>query len=102
MKIKYQAPKGSRMKKQFISVELDMDASFDAWLDWRYYPESHQWRKIIIGERYFKDGETYSSSACSCRSLKAAIRLIKKWNFPKGTTFRLCSIWMSHDVYITM
>lgn len=98
MKIKYQAPKGSRMKKQFIDVGLDVDADFDAWLDWRYYPESREWRND--GE--FKYGETYASGHCPCRSLKAAIRLIKKWNFPKGTTFRLSSIWMGHDAYITV
>lgn len=102
MKIQYQAPKGKRIKKQFISLELDMDIDFDAWLDWRYYPESREWRKIIIGESMFKEGETHCSSSCPCRSLKAAIRLIKKWNFPKGTTFKLCSLWVGHDIYITV
>ena len=98
MKIQYQAPKGKRIKKQFICVELDVDADFDAWLDWRYYPESKEWRK----DSDFKPHETYASSSCPCHSLKAAIRLIKKWNFQKGTTFRLCSIWMGHNVYITV
>lgn len=102
MKIKYMAPKGSRTKKQFISLELDMDADFDAWLDWRYYPESREWRKIIIGESMFKEGETHCSSSCHCRSLKAAIRLIKKWNFPKGTTFKFNSLLVGKDIYITV
>lgn len=102
MKVQFQAPKGRRIKKQFISLGLDMDIDFDAWLDWQYYPESREWRKIIIGERMFKEGETHCSTSCRCRSLKAAIRLIKKWNFPKGTTFRLCSRLVGHDVYITV
>lgn len=95
MKIQYQAPKGRRIKKQFIDVELDPDS--DERFDYMYFRESREWRKW--GD--YKAGETSSSSSCPCHSLKAAIRLIKKWDFPKGTTFRLCSIWMGHDIYIT-
>ena len=97
MKIKYQAPKGLRIKKQFISLGLDINAN-DEYLYWWYYPESYEWRK----DSDLRDNETYASSSCLCRSLKAAIRLIKKWNFPKGTTFRLSSIWIGYDVYITV
>lgn len=99
MKIKYQAPKGHRIKKQFLGVELDneTDEGWLNWLGWRYYPESKEWRK----DSDFKLGETYASSSCSCRSLKATIRKIKKWNFPKGTKFRLCSMWVGHNIYIT-
>lgn len=100
MKIKYQAPKGSRIKNQFHSLELDIDT--EAWTLWWYYPESGEWRKIIYDESPYKKGETYSQSYCLCSSLKAAIRKIKKWNFPKGTTFRLCSLWRGHDIYITV
>jgi hypothetical protein len=100
MKIRFQAPKGQRFKKQFMCVELDNETTegWLNWLDWCYYPESNEWRK----DSGFKSGETYASSSCNCRSLKSAIRLIKKWGFPKGTTFRLHSIWVGHDVYITV
>jgi hypothetical protein len=97
MKIKFQAPKGHRIKKQFICVELDCTTT-DDWISWWYYPQSNEWRKW--GE--FKENETHASSSCRCRSLKSAIRKIKKWNFPKGTTFRLVSLWMHQDVYITV
>ena len=93
MKIKFQAPKGQRFKKQFMCIEPDGDD----WLLYRYYPESKEWRKGVC----FKKGETYASSSCTCHSLKSAIRLIKKWDFPKGTMFRLCSLWVGKDVYIT-
>lgn len=95
MKIKFQAPKGQRFKKQFFCIELDPE-TID-WYNYAYFPESKEWREM--GD--YKDGEIHSSSSCRCHSLKSAIRLIKKWNFPKGTTFRLCSIWVGHDVYIT-
>lgn len=95
MKIKYQAPKGLRIQKQFIGIVLD--STTEDWVYWWYYPESHEWRR----DGNYKPHETYASSSCPCHSLKAAIRLIKKWNFPKGTTFRLCSIWVGHDIYIT-
>lgn len=94
MNIKFQAPKGHRLKKQFSCVELEGDD----WLSYSYYPESREWRK----DSGFNEGESYASTSCSCRSLKAAIRKIKKWNFPKGTTFRLCNIWIGYDVYITV
>lgn len=97
MRIQYQAPKGRRIKKQFMWVELDYEPTC-SWLSWSYYPESNEWRK----DSGFKPNETYASSGCRCRSLKAAIRKIKKWNFPKGTMFRLCSILVGHDVYITV
>ena len=96
MKIKYQVPKGHRIKKQFIAVELDPDSDYK--FNYMYFEESHEWRRW--GD--FKDGEIYASSSCHCRSLKAAIRKIKKWNFPKGTKFRLCSMWVGHDIYITV
>lgn len=96
MKIKFQAPKGLRLKKQFISIELDPKTTKE-WYSWWYYPESNEWRN----DNRYKPHETYASSSCNCYSLKAAIRKIKKWNFPKGTTFRLSSMWIGHDIYIT-
>ena len=97
MKIRYQAPKGKRIKKQFMWLELDPETT-DDWIEWVYYLESKEWRK----DSYFKLYETYGSSVCRCRSLKAAIRRIKKWNFPKGTTFMLLSRWVGYDIYITV
>ena len=96
MRVRFQATKGKRLKKQFISVELDCEAMED-WSSWWYYPESKEWRKN--GD--FRDGETCASSSCSCRSLKSAIRKIKKWNFPKGTMFLLRSRFVGFDIYIT-
>lgn len=97
MKIQYQAPKGKRIKKQFLGIELDYETT-DDWISWWYYPQSNEWRKW--GD--YKPHETFATSSCPCRSLKAAIRKIKKWNFPKGTKFRLCSRWVGHDVYFTV
>ena len=92
MKIKFEAPKGRRMKKQFLDIHLDTDN----WFEFAYFPESKEWREMGNYR-----GETYSCNYCRCRSLKAAIRKIKKWNFPKGTKFRLYSYWRGKDVYIT-
>lgn len=97
MLIKYES---KRITKQFFCLELDMYT--EAWLDWRYYPESKEWRKIVVGEKLFKKNETYCTSSCHCRSLKAAIRRIKKWNFPKSTRFRLVSLRENSDIFITV
>ena len=95
MKIKYQAPKGRRLKNQFMCLEMDINN----WLYMMYFPESNEWRDQSSG---YKPNETCSTSFCFCRSLKAAKRKIKNWNMPKGTKFRLCSRWVGYDVYITV
>lgn len=95
LKIKYIAPKGSRHKKQFLDVGIDIN-THDDWFYWWYYPEIDEWDN----ETRIKDGMLYASSHCRCRSLKAAIRKIKKWNVPKGTTFRLYSLYKNKDIII--
>ena len=95
MKIKYEAPKGRRLKKQFMTLEMDLDN----WLYMMYFPESNEWRDQSSG---YKPHETCSASFCFCRSLKAALRKIKNWNMPKGTKFRLCSRFVGYDIYITV
>ena len=97
MKIKFQAPKGRRIKNNFLWVCLDSD-TVDNGYSYMYFSDSKEWRK----DSELKEGETCASNACNCRSLKSAVRLIKKWNFPKGTTFILCSRFFGHDVYITV
>lgn len=102
MKIKFYSCKGRRIKKQFMWVELNAETE-PFWFEYMYFPETKVWRK----EGLFEKGETIASSICRCRSLKAAIRLIKKWNFPKGTTFRLVSRFgggtcYGYDVLITV
>lgn len=91
MKIKYEAPKGRRLKKQFVCLEPDEDNRFVLW----YYLDFNQWSE------YNGELSGDSQSWCDCRSLKAAIRKIKNWNIPKGTKFRLCSRWVGYDIYIT-
>ena len=60
MKIQFQAPKGKRIKKQFMCVELHY--TMEDWVFWRYYPESDEWRY----DNDFKPHETYASSSCRC------------------------------------
>lgn len=106
MKIKYEAQRGCRIKNRFMCLELDWDCLLVAGngMHYRYFPDSDEWRNIIVGEgeSIFKPGEECWQSWCCCHSLKAALRKIKKWNLPKGTKFRLCSHWVGHDIYITV
>lgn len=96
MKIKYQAPKGQRIKNQSFSLELDRD--MQDWICWAYHPETNEWRNTLV-DASWKTGETYATTFCQCYSLKAAIRRIKQWNFPKGTKFVLRG-WEGNDIYI--
>ena len=95
MKIKFQAPKGRRLKNQFMYLEMDLDN----WNKMMYFPENNEWRDFKTG---YKPNETCSLSFCFCRSLKAAKRKIKKWNLPKGTIFKLCNRFVGYDIYITV
>lgn len=91
MKIKYQAPKGRRIKNHdFCWLETENS------LYW-YVESIKQWR---LFEDIPKNCEYYSTG-CLCKSLKAAIRRIKKYDLPKGTEFVLVSKWVGHDIYIT-
>ena len=95
MKIKYQAQKGYRIKNHDF-IGLEVYASECHW----YREDLRQWRTI---DDVHKDlpPNTWYSSAAPCRSLRAAIRKIKKYDLPKGTKFRLVSIWVGHDIEIT-
>lgn len=90
MKITYMASKGHRIKNYgFCWIEYDNS------LYW-FREDTKQWElneDIPIG--------VASSTGDLCRSLKAAIRKIKKYNVPKGTRFRLVSKWIGYDIYIT-
>lgn len=100
MKIKFQAQKPNRLRNQFFSLEFDL-CNKD-WSDWWYYPKNKEWRKVIGDEVLYKEGDTWGQSFCPCRSLKAALRKIKKLNVPKRTVFRLSSKYIGCDVYITV
>ena len=90
MKIKYQAPKGHRIKS-YGFCWLQPENS----LYW-FREDIKQWRlneDMPVG--------VACSSGDLCKSLKAAIRKIKKYDLPKGTEFRLVSKWVGYDIYIT-
>jgi hypothetical protein len=91
MKIKYQAPKGRRIKNHdFYWLEHENSL-------YLYVESIKQW---VLFEDIPKNCGYYSTGD-TCRSLKAAIRRIKGYNMPKGTKFRLVSKWVGYDIYIT-
>lgn len=89
MKIKYQAPKGHRIKNHdFCWLETENS------LYW-FREDIKQWR---LNED-IPDGVACSTGDL-CRSLKSAIQKIKNYDLPKGTEFRLVSKWVGYDIYI--
>ena len=91
MKIKYEAPKGRRIKRYgFCGLEHE---NKDYW----YVRDIRQWRTY---EDILKNVQCFSSFA-HCKSLKSAIRQIRKYDCPKGTKFRLASKWVGYDIDIT-
>lgn len=86
MKLKYQAPKNSRIKTRFMSVTTY--GRRNLW----YHEPTKQW---TTDPTVLKGG--YFSNFMPCRSVKAFRRFLKK--APKGIEWILISRYVGHDVY---
>ncbi len=91
MRIRYEKPKGNRMKKQMWGISCISDND-------ECYTYSDYNRKFMP---YDDIKEGCACSHCHCRSLKSAIRILKKSNLPKGLTFCVDSIFYGYNIYIT-
>jgi hypothetical protein len=70
--------------------------------DWWFYLETGQWLQEMIDGR--KTTSYYAMTLDGYNdvySLKAAKRLIAKWNVPKGTKFRVSLPFVGYDFYLT-
>ena len=102
MKIRSKKPKGQRIfnnthKKRPYWIE---PINTDYWFNL----STGEWE---LSNEYTEGGRTSSYYAMEYYgyldvwSLKAAKRLIAKWNVLKGTTFRVGLPWIGYDFYIT-
>lgn len=92
MKIRYQAPRGQRIKCYgYCGI------SHEDHLNYSYIPSLKQW----VYEEEIPDGVPVITNFDDCKSLRCAIRKIKHYNAPKGTKFILESRYVGHDIYIT-
>lgn len=88
MRVIYNKPRGKRIKNQFTGLALWSDE------DYRY---SDKYKKFME----FDDiDEGIISNQCECRSIRQAIRILKKNNLPKGMVFRLWNKWQGYHVHI--
>ena len=83
MKLKFDAPKGTRFKKGFLGFEADNR-------DWMFNCDLKKWEQEM-------DHKYGYSSHRPCNSIKAFRRMLK--TAPKGVKFRLVSIYVGYDVY---
>jgi hypothetical protein len=91
MKIQYEAPKGHRIKSYgFCWIEHENSL-------YSFVHDIKQWR---LDEDIPKNVQCCSTGDF-CRSLRSAIRKIRKYDCPKGTRFRLVSKWVGYDIDIT-
>ena len=100
MKIVSSKPKGQRM---FKSVKGGKKHKRPFWIE----PlDNNLWFNVMTGEWEDK-GHTSAYYAMEnngfndAYSLKAVIRLIKKWNVPKGTKFLASLPFVGYDFHIT-
>ena len=82
-KIKFQKPKGQRIKNRFMGI-----TSFQ--VEYWYNYESKKW------EHYEKSTKGGKSSHQPCKSYKAFVRKLKK--APKGIEFILVSRFVGYDI----
>lgn len=91
--MRYQKQKGKRIKNsRFVGISL-LDNSTNYW----FYPCINNWADDYVHPELVKRG---SQNWEDCRSLKAAIRKVKKANVPKGTVFILSSRYVGYDIEI--
>lgn len=115
MKVKVNKPKGQRIFKSVKIHSTYDDGSKKLyhrpfWIEpLEKQDDEFLWFCLQRGD-WFTDRIGASCSAyyaMSCEgfkdaySLKAVIRLVKKWNVPKGTVFRASLPYSGHDFYIT-
>jgi hypothetical protein len=92
MKVKYAAPKKTRIKDRFISIETVLLYP-DYWWDMK----EKKW--ILMSD--IESGHAISNMMSPCRSVKAFKRRLHQWSsyLPKGIKFRLISRYIGYDVY---
>lgn len=99
MKIKYNKPRGSRIKKSQLRPmwiepedgELYFDTTNKRWVP--EIPDNSGITTVYYAMRLHGCREVYS--------LKAAVRLINSWDVPVGTRFYVGLPWQGHSAIIT-
>ena len=91
--MKYQKPKGQRIQRYAFSGITIYDNCSRYW----YYDHLNNWidedlHPEVIGRS--------CSNYENCKSLKSAIRKVKKASVPKGTVFTLSSHFLGYDIDI--
>lgn len=94
MKLKFEAPKGIRVKYRFMGVQICERSPSDP-IFW-YVKKTKEW---TINPPWDEGG--ICNTAYPCRSIRAFRRRLKEWSkyMPSGTVFRLISRWKGYDVY---
>lgn len=89
MKLRYERPKGCRVKYGYLWIECDSE---NLW----WHAERRVWEPLYTHYGTYRSG----TPTPMCRSPKAFVRLLKKWSsyIPSGTKFRLVSVWRGYNV----
>ena len=86
MRLKFDKPKGQRIKRGFYSVEIEE-------VDWWWEEDSRTWKRIA-------DAIPPFVSNSPCKTVKAFRRHVRKHKKYMGqVTFRLVSAYVGYDVY---
>lgn len=96
MQIKYNKPKGQRIKRYFFGIRC---VSTEGESYWYYYKEDKWCTTEEDREQYSGMCSNYNEDI---NTLKGAIRKIKKYSkyLPKGTEFYLSNRYRDYDVEI--
>lgn len=113
MNTKYRLPKGQRMKKSRSAVHPATKLSGNKpykvkrplWIEpigksWWYSITKDQWEQGYNPKDRMCTSY-YGMGSKDVYSLKAAKRLVHKWDVPRGTVFRISLPFVKHDIYVT-
>ena len=94
MKLKYEAPRGRRIKYKFMGYCQGKRTSSNNEC-WTYLPKEKKWIDTKSKEFVYKNQIMYTHAPC--KTVRAFRRKLK--TAPKGVLFVLCSRWVGYDVY---
>lgn len=99
MKVKFNKPRGQRVKKSYprplwiepVNTDMIFDTTEKRWV--KNYTKGNGVTTAYYSMRYHGLRDVYS--------VKAAIRLIKSWDVPTGSKWHVSLPWVGHDFIIT-
>lgn len=104
MKLKYQAQKGSRIKYNFITMDISNEVNPEQCYTYSFNHTKGKDFDKYLPNSYYETNDWEWRGTCPWnipKSPKALVRWINKHKeIPKGSIVTLCSRWVGHNITV--